>query len=73
MKRSTYKFSATNKAYPIKWKAECYKGLKTFVRKYGAIVHLVYDGSPEQIGRKTEFQHIIQKYDIRVHVAEFGR
>ena len=34
---------------------------------------LIYDGSPEQIGRKTEIQHITQKYDIRGHVAESGR
>ena len=34
---------------------------------------LIYDGSPEQIGRKTEFQRIMQKYDIRGYVAEPGR
>ena len=47
--------------------------LKTFVHKYGAMEQLIYDGAPEQIGRKTEFQRMMRKYDIRVHVAESGR
>ena len=34
---------------------------------------LIYDGAPEQIGRKTEFQRIMRKYDIRGHIAESGR
>ena len=34
---------------------------------------LIYDGAPEQIGRKMEFQRIMRKYDIRGHVAESGR
>ena len=34
---------------------------------------LIYDGAPEQIGRKTEFQRIMQKYNIRGHIAESGR
>ena len=60
-------------AYPIKWKADCHEGLETFVRKYGAMERLIYDGAPEQIGRKTDFQRIMRKYDIRGHIAESGR
>jgi hypothetical protein len=60
-------------AYPIKRKADCHEGLETFVREYGAMEQLIYDGAPEQIGRKTEFQRIMRKYDIRGHVAESGR
>ena len=60
-------------AYPIKRKADCHEGLEKFVRKYGAMERLIYDRSPEQIGRKTEFQCIMQKYDIRGHIAELGR
>ena len=56
--------------YPIKRKADCHKGLETFFREYGTMEQLIYDGSPEQIGRKTEFQHIMQKYDIRGHIEE---
>ena len=57
-------------AYPIKRKADCHKGLEKFVRKYGAMEQLIYDGAPEHIGRKKEFQRIIQKYDIRGNIAE---
>ena len=34
---------------------------------------LIYYGALEQIGRKTEFQRIMQKYDISTHIAESGR
>ena len=60
-------------AYPIKQKADCHEGLDKFVRDYGAMERLIYDGAPEQIGRNMEFQRIMQKYDIRGHIAESGR
>ena len=60
-------------AYPIKRKADCHEGLKTFVRECSAMERLIYDGAPEQIGRKIEFQRIMQKYYIRGHIAELGR
>ena len=59
--------------YPIKRKADCHKELEKFVREYGAMERLIYDVAPENIGRKIEFQHIMQKYDIRGHIAESGR
>ena len=34
---------------------------------------IIYDGDPEKIGIKTDFQRIMQKYDIRGHIAESGR
>ena len=71
MQRSIYKYSV--EAYPIKRKADCHEGLEAFVCKYGSMERLIYDGAPEQIGRKTEFQRIMQKYDIRGHIAESGR
>ena len=60
-------------AYPLKRKADCHKGIETFVRKYGAMELLIYYGVHEQIGRKMGFQRIMQKYDIRGHIAESGR
>ena len=60
-------------AYTIKRKADCHEGLETFVHEYGKMERLIYDGAPEKIGRKTEFQRIIRKYDIRGHRAESGR
>ena len=52
-------------AYPIKRKADCHEGLETFVRELGAMEWLIYGEAPEQIGRKTEFQPTMRKYDIR--------
>ena len=60
-------------AHPIKRKTDCHEGLETFVREYGVMEQLIYDGAPEQIGKNAEFQHIMQKNDIRGHVAESGR
>ena len=60
-------------AYPIKKKSEAHKGLDTFVREYGAPEKLIYDGGGEQVGRKTEFQRLVRKYDIKGHVAEANR
>ena len=31
---------------------------------------LVYDGGAEQVGRKTEFQRLIRKYEIKGHIIE---
>ena len=57
-------------AYPIKRKADCHEGLNTFIHEYGAMERLIYDGDPEHIRRKKDFQCIMQKYDIRGHIAE---
>jgi hypothetical protein len=60
------------KAYPIKKKLDCHEGLDEFIRTYGAMEKLVYDGAPEQIGRKSNFQAVMRKYDIKGRVAEKG-
>ena len=41
-------------AYPIKNKSDCHLGLDKFVKEYGSLDKMTYDGAQEQIGRKTE-------------------
>ena len=60
-------------AYPIKKKYDCHLGLDKFVKEYGAPDKMTYDGSQEQIGRKTEFQRVMRKYNIKGHVTETKR
>ena len=31
---------------------------------------MTYDGAEEKIGRKTEFQPVMRKYEIKGHVTE---
>ena len=57
-------------AYPIKKKSDCHLGLENFVKKYGAPNKMTYDGAKEQIRRKTEFQILMRKYEIKGHVTE---
>lgn len=56
--------------YPINKKSDCHEALEKFVKQYGAPDKLIYDGAQEQVGRKTDFQKILRKYDIKGHVAE---
>ena len=58
------------KAYPIKTKKDGYKGLDKFVKEYGAPDKMIYDGAGEQVGRKTNFQRMIRKYEIKGHADE---
>ena len=60
-------------AYPIKKKSDVSEGLDKFVREYGAPDKLIYDGGAEQVGRKTEFQRLIRKYEIKGHIIEAKR
>ena len=60
-------------AYQIKKKADCHLGLDNFVKEYGAPDKMNYDGAQEQIGRKTEFQRVMRKYEIKGHVTETKR
>ena len=57
-------------AYQIKKNFDCYLGLDKFVKEYGAPDNMTYDGAQEQIGRKTEFQRVTRKYEIKGHVTE---
>ena len=60
-------------AYPIQKKIDCHLGLTLFAIHYGAPKLLIHDRSPEQVGKKTIFQSLIRKYDIRTHVTESYR
>ena len=60
-------------AYPIKKKSDCHEGLDKFIKEYGAPDKMIYDGAPEQVGKKTEFQRIMRKYEVKGHAAEAHR
>ena len=60
-------------AYPIETKGDCHTALDTFIRQYGAMDLLTFDGSKEQGGRKSKFQATIKKYGILQKVTEPGR
>ena len=60
-------------AYTIKNKSDCHLGLDNFVQEYVEPYKMTYDGAQEQIGRKTEFQIVMRKYEIEGHVTETKR
>ena len=60
-------------AHKIKRKSDCGLGLDKSVKEYGALDNMTYDGVQEQIGRKTEFQRVMRKYEIKGHVTETKR
>ena len=60
-------------AYPIKKKSDCHLGLDEFIKEYGAPENMNYDCTQEQIGRKTEFQRAMRKYEIKGHITEIRR
>ena len=41
-----------------------------FVRTYGAMDKIVYDGAKEQVGGNTEFHRAVRKYEIRGHSSK---
>ena len=57
-------------AYPIEKKSDAADPVDLFVKDYGAMDLLIMDGAPEQIGRNTEFQAKLRKYDITPKIAE---
>ena len=57
-------------AYPIKIKKDSSKGLDKFLKEYGAPDKIIYDGAGKKFGRKTDFQRIMCKYEIKGHAAE---
>ena len=57
-------------AYPIEKKYDCHLGLDKFVKEYGSQDKMTYDGTHEKIGRKTELQRVMRKYEIKGHVTE---
>ena len=56
--------------YPINNKSDYHLGLYKFVKEYGAPDKITYDGAQEKIGRKTEFQRVMRKYEIKGNVTE---
>ena len=60
-------------AYPIKKKSDCHIGLDKFVKEYGEPDKRTYDGAQQKIGRKTVFQRLMRKYQIKRHITEKKR
>ena len=60
-------------AYPVKKKSDCHLGFDKFVKEYGAPVKMTYNGAQKKIGRKTEFQRVVRKYEIKGNVTETKR
>ena len=56
--------------YLIREKYDCHLGLYKFVNEYGVLDKMTYDGSQEQIRRKTKFQRGMRKYEIKGQVNE---
>ena len=57
-------------SYPIPRANSEYVGysLNNFGSEYRAPEHLTYDGAAVQVGRNTNFQKSVQKYEIKTHV-----
>ena len=56
--------------YPLEKKSQAGEALRLFCREYGVPEHLIFDGSKEQNGRKTEFTRQIRQNDIDHHRIE---
>ena len=57
-------------AYSIKNKYYYRLVLDKFFKEYGAPDKMTYDVAQEQIRRKTEFQRVMRKYEIKGQVTE---
>ena len=51
-------------AYLMQSKSMAGEGIRQFIHEYGRPEHLVFDGSQEQCGKKTEFMKNVRKYAI---------
>ena len=60
-------------AYPIVSKSQAHEPLNAFVRDYGAMDLLISDGANEQVGRHTQFQATLRKYNITHKASERER
>ena len=60
-------------AYPIKKESDCHLGLDNFVKEYGELDNMTYDGAQEKTGRKTKLKRVMGKYEIKGHVTEKKR
>ena len=57
-------------AYPMEKKATAGQALKQFIADFGIPDQLVCDGAAEQVRKRTEFQNVVCKHDINLHVTE---
>jgi hypothetical protein len=57
-------------AYPIQRKGDAHEPLDLFVNEYGAMEILISDGAQEQVGKHSEFQAKLRKYEIKSKVSE---
>ena len=56
-------------AYPMKHKSSAGQALKQFISDFGIPDKLVCDGTTEQVGKQTEFQAMVRKHAIDLHVT----
>ena len=56
--------------YPMKSKGQVGQTLKNLVQDVGIPYALTFDGSLEQVGPETQFQKVMQKYQITGHINE---
>ena len=47
-----------------------HEALGNFVKDYGALDSMIYDGAQEQVGPGTKFQAKLRKYGIHGHTSE---
>ena len=56
--------------YPMEHKSSTGQALKQFISDFGIPYKLVCDGAAEQVGKRTEFQSMVRKHAIDLHVTE---
>ena len=57
-------------AYLMEHKSSAGQALKQFISDFSIPDKLVCDGAAEQVGKQTEFQSMVQKHSIDLHVTE---
>ena len=56
--------------YPMEHKSSAGQALKQFISDFSILDKLVCDGAAEQVGKRTEFQSMVRKHAINLHVTE---
>ena len=56
--------------YPMEHKSSAGQALKQFISNFGIPDKLVCDGAAEQVGKRTEFQSMVQNHAIDLHITE---